>query len=366
MSFKLLKETEAGIRQGKLKTAHGQIKTPLYLPDATRGFLKLLTTKEIKTTGTEALVVNTFHLYLQPGLEVIKRAGGIHRFMNWPGVLISDSGGFQIFSLIHSQAQLGEVSDQGAIFKSPLDGSRHEISPEKSIQIQFDLGVDAMICLDDCPANDFSEADLKRSVDRTIAWAKRSKLEYERQIVARGLTGLQRPLLFAVIQGGENLVLRKYCATELVKLGFAGYGFGGSPIDTTGKFMSKMLKETAKLIPQESLRFALGIGTLADIKRSAKLGWDLFDCVIPTREGRHGRLFLPSQQRLKTINISNTRFKKNFQAINPLSQLPELRNNHLAFLHHLFKLQEPLGQRLASLNNLEAYQKLITDLRQTK
>ncbi len=368
--FKILKITKQGIRLGVLKTAHGSLKTPFYMPDATRGFIKLTDNAEVKKTGTEALVVNTFHLYLQPGLEVIKKAGGIHKFMNWPGPLLSDSGGFQVFSLIHKNPKMGKIENDKVIFKSPLDGSRHELTPEKSIQIQFALGVDMMVCLDDCPPNEFSRSDLELAVARTISWAKRCKAEYLKQIKKRKLKGVKKPLLFAVIQGGAEIDLREYCTKELVKIGFDGYGFGARPIDAQGNFLASVLKKTADFIPSSALRFALGIGTPEDIVRCAQMGWDMFDCVIPTREGRHGKLFFSQnnsrgQKQLKylTININNARFSSDFTAINKNSRINELKNHSRSYLYHLFKLKEILGQKLASLNNLEFYQNLLTRLR---
>jgi queuine tRNA-ribosyltransferase len=378
--FKIIEEKKDGTRLGDLRTAHGLLKTPFYMPDATRGFVKLTGHDEVRATGTEALVVNTFHLYLQPGLKVIEKAGGIHKFMDWPGPLLSDSGGFQVFSLIHKNKQLGQITDEKVIFKSPLDGSRHELTPEKSIRIQFALGVDMMVCLDDCPPNEFSRADLEKAVVRTIAWAKRCKAEYNRQIKKRRLGGVKRPLLFAVIQGGAEIDLREHCTRELVKIGFDGYGFGARPVDKEGKFLGEVLRRTAGFIPSEAIRFALGIGTPEDIVRCVRMGWDMFDCVIPTREGRHGKLFLKkkglrlnlsdaSAKRPKnsldyeTLNINNARFAADLKAINSRSQIEELRRHSRAYLHHLFRLKESLGQRLASLNNLEFYQELMEGLR---
>lgn len=369
--FKVNSISREGVRRGDLKTAHGLLKTPFFMPDATRGFVKLSHNNQIKATGTEALVVNTFHLYLQPGLKVIKRAGGIHKFMGWDGTLLSDSGGFQVFSLIHKNQKLGKITDEKVIFKSPLDGSSHELTPEKSIQIQFDLGVDMMVCLDDCPPNEFSRIDLEKAVVRTIAWAKRCKLEYDKQIKRRGLRGLKRPLLFAVIQGGAEIDLRERCTRELVAIGFDGYGFGARPIDKDGKFLDEVLRRTAAFIPENALRFALGIGTPEDITRCAAMGWDMFDCVIPTREGRHGKLFFMADEKktlgkkawYRTININNARFGANFSVINPASPIAELNSHFLAYLHHLFRLKEPLGQALASLSNLEFYQKIMKSLR---
>jgi len=362
--FKLVKITKSGIRQGILKTAHGTLATPFYMPDATRGFIKLTNNNEVRQTGTEALVVNTFHLYLQPGLEIIKKAGGIHKFMNWSGPLLSDSGGFQVFSLIHKNYRMGKITDDKVIFKSPLDGSYHELTPEKSIQIQFILGVDMMVCLDDCPPNEFSRVEMEKSVARTIAWAKRCKKEYVKQIKKRKITGSKKPLLFAVIQGGAEIDLREKCAQELVAIGFDGYGFGARPIDKDGNFLEEVLIKTASFIPEKALRFALGVGTPEDIVRCAKMGWDMFDCVIPTREGRHGKLFIAGKnQGYSNININNARFSLDFTVINKSSKIIELKNNSRSYLHHLFKLNELLGQKMASLNNLEFYQNLLAKLR---
>lgn len=384
--FIKVKTNKFGIRKGEFRTAHGVLKTPFFMPDATRGFVKLSNISEVEKTGTQAMVVNTFHLYLQPGMEIIKQAGGLHRFMNWKHPLLSDSGGFQVFSLIHKGSGMGKITDEKAEFKSPLDGSRHELTPEKSIQIQFDLGVDMMVCLDDCPPNEFSRQDVEKAVDRTIAWAARCKAEYQRQLKKRRLSASKRPLLFGVIQGGIELDLRERCAKELVKIGFDGYGFGAKPVDKDGNFLGEVLEFTASIIPEKAIRFALGIGTPEDIVRCAMMGWDIFDCVIPTREGRHGRMFLSSEKTLdkeankiyknrrlselkgkfnfyKTLNINNAVNRQDFSELNKDSQLPFLKNVSKAYLHHLFRLNEPLGQRLASLNNLEFYNKLMLKIR---
>ncbi len=362
--FKIKNLSPKGFRLGELKTFHGKIETPFFMPDATRGFIKLCDGDEVLKTGTEAMVVNTFHLYLQPGLKLIKKAGGIHKFMNFSGPLLSDSGGYQVFSLIHRNKKMGKINDEKVVFKSPLDGSWHDFSPEKSIQIQFDLGVDMMVCLDDCPPNDFSREELLKAVNRTIAWAKRCKIEYDKQIKKRKLSGLKRPLLFSVIQGGAEIDLREYCTKELVKIGFDGYGFGARPVDKDGNFLFEVLEKTASFIPGTALRFALGIGTPEDIKICANLGWDMFDCVIPTREGRHGRLFYKTAKNYKTVNISNSSFITDFTVINKNSKIDGLKKYTKAYLKHLFQLKEPLGQRLAALNNLEFFQSWVKSLRE--
>jgi len=302
--------------------------------------------------------------------------------MNWDKPLLSDSGGYQVYSLLHKNKNMGKILDDKVIFKSPLNGSRHELTPARSIQIQFALGADMIVCLDDCPPHNVDRTAMEGSVERTIAWAKKCKIEYERQAKKYR----RKPLLFSVIQGGTDLAMRKKCADALVEIGFDGYGFGARPVDTDGKFLGKVLQETADMIPENSLRFGLGIGLPEDIVACVKMGWDMFDCVIPTREGRHGRLFFwksnikyqMSNSKLmsndqcpmtknffQTININNAKFAKDFKPINEKSKLPELREYSRAYLHHLFKINEPLGQRLASLNNLEFYLELMGEIRKS-
>ena len=384
--FKLLKQSKISkARLGVIETPHGSLSTPFFMPDATRGAVKGVEGASVLKTGVEAMVVNTLHLYLQPGTGVIKKAGGIHSFMNWAGPLLSDSGGFQVFSLLHNKPGLGKITDEGAIFKSPIDGSKHILTPERSIQIQFELSVDMMVCLDDCPPNDSSDKKLAAAVKRTLAWALRCKQEYAKQIKKQKIKEDKRPKLFSVIQGGMNKDLRHECATGLIDIGFDGYGFGARPVDEQGNFLHEIIKYTAELIPENSLKFALGIGTPEDIVKCANLGWDMFDCVIPTREGRHGRLFhwkrnsklqITNNKQISnsksqipnfynTININNAKFKDSKLPINAESKLPELREYSLSYLHHLFKIKEPLGQRLATLNNLEFYLDLMKNIRKS-
>ena len=408
--FKILKKSKISkARLGIIKTAHGGIETPCFMPDATRGAVKHLSSSELIELDLPCLVANTLHLFLRPGVKIVKQAGGLHNFMAWPGPILSDSGGYQVFSLIHKSPHQnwcgdgpkGRFDDTGAIFTSPLDGAKLKMTPELSIKTQFALGADLMVCFDDCPPNDYNEEMLAISVERTLKWAKRCKSEYEKNykfsrsyVRDKQITNYKkykRPLLFAVIQGGNNLKLREHCAQALVKIGFDGFGFGARHINESGDFLAKALKITAEQIPENKPRFGLGIGKPEDIIRSIKLGWDIFDCVIPTREGRHGRLFLfnrhagakrseaiasrdsigrsaPSRMTIKnnfyeTINIANAKFAKDFSPINPLSRLTELRRHSKAYLHYLFKISEPLALRLASLNNLEFYLKMISEVR---
>ncbi len=357
----------------------GEIKTPFFMPDATRGFVKSLSRDDLLKAGVGPMAVNTYHLYLQPGTEIIKKAQGINKFMNWPHPLLSDSGGYQIFSLIHKNPRNGKITDEKAVFKSPLDGSLHEITPEKSIQIQFDLGVDMMVVLDDVPPNNYSKEKIKDAVERTIKWAGRCKVEYKKQLKIRKISAENRPLIFGVIQGGGYSDLRKYCAEKLVEIGFDGYGFGARHIDAEGNFMEEVVRETANLIPENSLRFALGVGTPEDIVRCFNLGWDMFDCVVPTREGRHGRLFLwnPGAELsdlkelgsrkpfCETININNEKFKNDFSPVDANCDCELCQNHSRAYLKHLFASKDPLAMRLASIHNLKFYMELMEKLRKS-
>jgi len=406
--FKLIKKNKKSkLRKGILKVGHGKIKTPVFMPDATRGNVKLIRAEEVMDLGVQSMVVNTFHLYLQPGVDVISKFKGINDFINWPGPLLSDSGGYQVFSLIHrgnkgSRSKMGEISDKGVIFKSPVDGSKHILTPEKSIKIQFDLGVDIMVCLDDCPPNNSSRKDLERSVERTISWARRCRKEYNKKIKDKKLKiyNYNRPLLFGVIQGGKDLDLRRRCAEELIKLDFDGYGFGARPVDENGIFMEGILQQTADLIPDDKLRFALGIGNPEHILRCAHMGWDMFDCVIPTREARHGRLYVKRQDTrylptgtagkkqispkiqdtiykkfpisnfkfpkfYSIVNINNSKYKNSFEPVAHDCDCELCQSYSAGYLHHLFKIKEPLGQRLATMHNLKFYMDLMDDIRNT-
>lgn len=379
-------------RIGVLATKSGVIETPFFMPDATRASVRGVTSDELEQSGTPALVVNTYHLFLQPGEALVKRAGGIHAFMCWNKPILSDSGGYQVYSLIHKNPQMGRITEEGAEFRSALDGTKHLLTPERAIQVQFDLGVDMMVVLDDPRPNRAPEVEVGEAVERTHRWARRCKEEYEKQIVLRGLTDGTRPLLFGVVQGGMFRELRRRSAEGLIEIGFDGYGFGGRHIDEEGNFLEDIVDYTASLIPAESPRFALGVGTPNDIVRCHALGWDMFDCVIPTREGRHGRLFIwksggvisteaerskvfstnndPSinaqddeMSFYKTININNEQFKEDFTSVDPTCDCELCTKYTRAYLRHLFRVGEPLGARLASLHNLRFYAQLMERLR---
>lgn len=365
------KQTDQG-RVGVIRTRKGSLQTPFFMPDATRASVRGMTSAELALVGVEALVVNTYHLFLQPGEALIKAAGGIHDFMDWPHPVLSDSGGYQVYSLIHKNPDLGRITEDGAEFRSVLDGSKHLLTPERAIQIQFDLGVDMMVVLDDPRPNDAPEKDIVQAVDRTLRWARRCRDEYERQVIARGFTEETRPLLFGVVQGGMLLSERKRCAEGLVMIGFDGYGLGGRHVDMEGKFLGELMAALASFIPEDSIRFALGVGKPEDIVRLHAVGWDMFDCVIPTREGRHGRLFLWRNDVLidsehldfyDTININNEQFTEDFAAVDPTCDCTLCTKYTRGHLRHLFRVGEALAFRLASEHNLRFYMRLTQKLR---
>lgn len=373
----------------KIVTKNGVIDTPFFMPDATRGFVKSLSNSDLENAGVGPMVVNTYHLYLQPGIELIKTVGGIHKFMHWDKPLLSDSGGYQIFSLIHKNPKMGKITDEKAVFKSPIDGRRHELTPEKSIQIQFDLGVDMMVVLDDVPPNNYPEDKIKKAVERTVRWAERCWAEYCRQLKVRNIPEHDRPLIFSVIQGGKFYGLRKKCLEGLMGIDFSaqgrpasgwdGYGFGARHVDENGNLMEEMVRETAQMIPEDKLRFALGVGTPEDIVKFVACGWDMFDCVIPTREGRHGRLFVWNENKdvethcnaslqrgqdfYETININNEKFREDFAPVDPDCGCELCQNHTRAYLRHLFVSKDPLAMRLAAIHNLYFYMKLMEMLR---
>jgi queuine tRNA-ribosyltransferase len=369
--FKVLKKSNISkARLGVLKTAHGEIKTPFFMPVATQGAVKHISTEEMQKIGATILLSNTYHLMLRPGEMLIKKAGGLHKLMDWDGPILTDSGGFQIFSLSAEKNKSGRslvnLNKNGVSFKSYIDGQSFYLTPEKSFAIQKDLGVDVAVCLDECVALPAKREYIKKSVELTTSWALKTKRYYEK------IKG-QKPLLFAVIQGGLDKELRLKSLGDLVKIKFDGYNIGGLSVGETPKEMYKVLDYLVPAMPEDKPRYLMGVGYPENIIEAVKRGVDMFDCVIPTREGRHGRLFSHNTQHVthsirnkkfyNTINITNTKFAKDFSPINQMSKLPELRNLTKAYLHYLFKIKEPLGQRLGSLNNLEFYFNMMEEIR---
>lgn len=367
-------------RRGSFKTAHGLLPTPFFMPIATQGSVKYVSTEDMRRLGFPILLSNTYHLMLRPGSKQIQKLGGLHRFMDWSGAILTDSGGFQVFSLAADRTKTGKslvkINPQGVEFKSYVDGSRHYLTPERSLQIQRELGVDIAVCLDECVALPATRQSLERSVNVTTAWAKRTKA-YAKKITSK------RPLVFAVVQGGTDRDLREQSARELVALDFDGYNIGGLAVGETAQEMYGVLDYTVPLLPESKPRYLMGVGYPENIIEAVKRGIDMFDCVIPTREGRHGRLFrftpkseaqiqallkskkIATARCYETLTITNQRYRNDQEVINKASVFPELRHLSKAYLHYLFKINEPLGQRLATLNNLEFYHRLLEIIRKS-
>lgn len=363
---------------------------PIYLPDATLGVARNLDSLDLSNVGIEGVMVNTYHLIQKPGEEILKKIGGIKKMMNWPGFVSSDSGGFQLFSLIRKNPNMGKITDDGIVlYNGPKKQKKTMFTPEDSIRMQFAIGSDVMICLDDFTPPEADEKRTKESVKRTIAWAKRAKIEFEQQLIKHGFEENNRPLLLAPIQGHDHDKWRRYCSEELQEIGFDIYGLGGWPFQKNGEFDYSFCKKNAELTNKNSYRFALGVGTPENIVRLFFMGYQFFDCVLPTRDARHQRLYtfkvdpatldqeklrkLAETNRLSEIfdyiYIGKGQFATNNQAISEFCDCPICQKNELtpqvskAYLHHLFKIGDGSAFRLASLHNLRTYTKTIEILR---
>ena len=262
---------------------------PTFLPDATRAGVRAVSAADLAAIGIEGVVVNAFHLLRRPGARVVQAAGGVHRFMGWDGPILSDSGGFQVWSLIRQDPAHGVIRDNEVIFREPATGEKWNLTPERVISLQLQLGSDVLVCLDDCTDATDPEAEQERSVARTVKWARRSRAEFDR--LTDGVPDAARPLLFAVVQGGASERLRRQCAAELAAIGFDGYGFGGWPLGEEGDLLAEPLRWVAETLPAAAPKHALGIGRADHVVNAAGLGYSIFDCALPTRDARHGRLY---------------------------------------------------------------------------
>jgi len=351
-------------------------KLPIYLPDATLGVVRSLDTEDLKKCGIEGMVVNTYHLMLEMGLEKLTRVGGIKKFMNFEGLVASDSGGFQIMSLLHTKRIKGKIMKEGITFEWVAQGRNQKflLTPESSIALQFAIGADVMICFDYFTRPEADKEEIKKSVEWTIEWAKRSKEAFNSEVEKRKLSEKNRPLLVAPIQGGDDSKLREVCAKALVTEGFDGYGYGGWPLDSEGRFNEKVYAHNASLSPSDKLRFALGVGKPDDIARGFALGYDIFDCVLPTRDARHGRLYvlkdnfdkiadLAAEKFYDYLYISRGSVGENLAPVSKTCDCFTCQNHSRSYLHHLFKIQDALGWRLATIHNLRTYVRVINKLR---
>lgn len=356
-----------------LRTAHGPLALPAFLPDATRAGVRAVDSRDLRAVGVQAAVVNSFHLMRNPGARLIKQAGGVHAFMDWDRPLVSDSGGFQIYSLIRQNPDAGTIREREVIFREPSTGEKWIMTPEKCIQVQFRLGSDVMMCLDDCTNAGDPLPEQERSVERTVRWARQCKAEFDK-LCAGQRSRAPRPLLFAVVQGGASHELRRRCAAELAALGFDGYGFGGWPIDPEGNLLAELLEVVATSLPAVVPLHALGVGRADHVVRGAALGYSVFDCSLPTRDARHHRLytFLPGKDGgpfradepfYRTVYILDQKHANDFGPVDPSCDAPCCTRYSRAYLRHLFKVEDITAERLATIHNLRFYTRLLEALR---
>ena len=344
-SFRLL-ATDGATRRGEIATAHGAVATPAFLPIGTQATVKGLAPEAVLASGADIVLANTYHLMLRPGAERIAALGGLHRFMNWPRAILTDSGGFQVMSL----SQLRKVEDKGVTSRSHLDGAIVELSPERAIEIQHLLGSDIAMQLDECLQLPASQAELRRAMQLSLAWAERSKRAFER-------TG--GPALFAIVQGGDDLQLRAESARVVTDMGFHGYAIGGLAVGEPQQVMLRIVEAVAAALPAERPRYLMGVGTPEDLVEAVARGIDMFDCVLPTRNGRHGLAFT----RFGPINLKNARHADDPRPIDEASACAAARDYSRAYLHHLVKANEMLGAILLTTINLAYYQELMANMR---
>lgn len=341
--YKTEKNTRA--RLGKCNTPHGAFQTPAFIPVGTQATVKALTPEELREMGAEIILSNTYHLYLRPGHERIRRLGGLHAFMHWDHPLLTDSGGFQVFSL----NSLVKVSEDGVLFQSHLDGSRHFISPEKAVEIQEALGSDIMMCLDECTPYPASHEEAERSLELTLQWSRRCREARQSYSSA----------LFGIVQGGMYSDLRQKSAARLMEIGFDGYALGGLSVGESKEEMARVIAETAPLLPSDRPRYLMGVGTPLDIWEAVRNGIDMFDCVLPTRNARNGMLFT----RRGRMVIKNARYADDPLPIEPGCSCYTCRHYSRAYLRHLYLAEEILAMRLNTLHNLHFYLDFMSEIR---
>jgi queuine tRNA-ribosyltransferase len=346
-SFRLI-ATDGTARRGEIATPHGAVQTPAFMPVGTQATVKGLTPETVRETGTEILLGNTYHLMLRPGAERIAGLGGLHKFMNWPRPILTDSGGFQVMSL----SELRTIDEsKGVTFRSHIDGAMVDLSPERAIEIQTLLGADIVMQLDECIELPSSKAELDRAMRLSLAWAERCKRAFEAAPPGRAL--------FGIVQGGDDSVLRAQSAGALANIGFDGYAIGGLAVGEPQHVMLRVVEDTVPLIPAERPRYLMGVGTPRDLLESVARGIDMFDCVLPTRNGRHGAVFT----RRGPVNLENARHRDDSRPLDDQSPYETTRTYSRAYLHHLVRVNEMLGGMLLSAINLAYYQELMAGMR---
>ena len=348
----IAKDKNSQARIGKLATAHGEIDTPCFMPVGTQGTVKTLSPTELEDSGAQIILANAYHLFLRPGPEVIKKAGGLHKFMSWPKPLLTDSGGYQIFSL----ALLRKVNDTGVEFQSHIDGMKHFFTPEAVVEIQTDYGSDIIMPLDECAhypcAKDYAEEAMRRTID----WAKRSKTAMDEHL---GVSHKQN-LLFAIIQGSTYEDLRRECSKVLTEIDFDGFAIGGVSVGEPQDLRYNITHLVASMLPEDRPRYLMGVGMPQDILESVEMGIDMFDCVIPTRYGRNGTAFTS----VGKLTVRNSPYIEDLNPLDPQCSCYTCKNFSRSYLRHLFNTQELLGLRLVTFHNVHFYLELMRKARE--
>src|SRR5579863_7684864 len=339
--------TDGAARTGELATAHGTVRTPAFMPVGTQGAIKGVHHDDVRASGADILLGNTYHLMLRPGAERVAALGGLHEFMRWPYPILTDSGGYQVMSL----APLRKVTEAGVTFRSHIDGAMVELTPERAIEVQILLGSDIAMQLDECVKLPAERHDVERAMQLSLRWAERCKRAFESASPGRAL--------FGIVQGGDDRRLREASVRALVDIGFDGYAIGGLAVGETPDVMRRVVGETAPALPADRPRYLMGVGTPADLLAGVARGIDMFDCVLPTRNGRHGLAFT----RFGPINIKNAHHADDPRPLDAESRCPAARDFSRAYLHHLFKAGEALGGTLLSVVNLYYYQELMAGAR---
>jgi len=347
VKYELLhKEKYTNARYGTLETNYGKFETPMFMPVGTQATVKTLDYKDIKEIKSAVILSNTYHLWLRPGEDIVDKAGGLHKFMNYDGPILTDSGGFQVFSL----AKKKDISEEGVVFKSHINGEKLFLTPEKSIMIQNKLDSDIAMSFDECIPYPASYEYCKNSVERTLRWAKRGKAVFNNE----------RQSLFGIVQGGEYEDLRKYSAEETVKIGFDGYAIGGTSVGEDKPTMYKMIDYAIKYLPEDKARYLMGVGDPYDLFEGVERGVDMFDCVHPTRLARHGHAFT----KYGKINLKNNKFKDDFTAVDTSCDCECCKNYTKAYIRHLLVCDETLGARLLSIHNLRFLIRIMEGIRE--
>ncbi|MBU0485452.1 MAG: tRNA guanosine(34) transglycosylase Tgt [Proteobacteria bacterium] len=345
--FRLIcRSSKSAARRGEVRTAHGTFQTPIFMPVGTQATVKGVTPENLKELGAQIILGNTYHLFVRPGHQLIKQLGGLHKFMNWDRPILTDSGGFQIFSL----SDLAKITEQGAAFKSHLDGSDLFLSPEDAIEVQEALGSDIMMCLDTCIPYPSSRDETIAATELTARWAKRSRVAHQNR----------DQLLFGIIQGGMYEDLRAQAIEQLVEIGFDGYAIGGLSVGEPVEIMREMTEKTIALMPDDYPKYLMGVGTPEDLVESVYRGVDMFDCVMPTRNARNGMLFTSTGR----LVIKNARFRDDHRPIDEACDCYVCRHYSRAYLRHLYMAREILSSQLNTIHNLHYFVSLMAKMRQ--